>query len=72
MCGIDAAERVCAIGKPAFAKGFGIGLSDEVLADIERMNASGATALVVTCGDMVMGTVAVADTLRPSAFKPPR
>ena len=67
MCGIDAAGRVCAIGKPAFVKGFGIGLSDEALADIERMNASGATALVVTCGDMVMGTVAVADTLRPSA-----
>ena len=67
MCGIDVADRTCAIGKPAFVKGFGVELGEGVLADIAGMNGAGATALVVTCGDMVMGAIAVADTLRPSA-----
>ena len=67
MCGIDAANRTCVIGKPAFIKGFGVELAGEAQADIDRMNASGATALVVSCGDAVMGVIAVADTLRASA-----
>ena len=65
MRGVDAAGRTCAIGKPAFAKTLGCELGVEVLADVERMNGMGATALLVTCGDAVMGVVAVADSLRP-------
>ncbi|MBQ6411584.1 MAG: HAD-IC family P-type ATPase, partial [Atopobiaceae bacterium] len=63
--GMDAAGRTCAIGKPGFARSLGCELGVEVLADVERMNGMGATALLVICGDAVMGVVAVADSLRP-------
>ena len=64
MRGVDAAGRTCAVGKPGFARDLGCELGDEVLADVARMNGAGATALVVSCGDAVLGVVAVADTLR--------
>ena len=64
MRGVDAAGRTCAVGKPDFARDLGCELGDEVLADVARMNGAGATALVVSCEDAVLGVVAVADTLR--------
>lgn len=67
VSGVDAAGRTCAIGKPAFAESLGVAPGEEVLADAARMNAAGATALIVTCGEAVMGVIGVADAVRPEA-----
>ena len=65
MCGI-VEGTTCAIGKLAFAEGFAGDAPSDVRKAVERLAATGATALVVTCGQVIVGVIGVADTIRPT------
>ena len=65
MTGLVAGD-VCTVGKLAYAAEVAE-VADEVRAVAERMGAEGATALVVTRAQQVLGVIAVADAPRPEA-----
>ena len=60
------AGEVCTVGKLAFAEQ-NAQVPASVDQTVDRMGRDGATALVVTRANEVIGVIAVADTLRPSA-----
>lgn len=60
------AHARCACGKLGFARGEAT-VSSAVEEAVQRLGATGATALVVTCDQRVLGVIGVADTLRETA-----
>ena len=58
--------RKCSIGKLGFAREEGL-VQDDAAQGVERLGATGASALVVMCDGTSLGVIGVADTLRESA-----
>ena len=65
MCAVVAGER-CRIGKLAFAESELGALPEAVLEAAARVAATGATPLVVTRGNVALGVIGVADSIRPA------